>query len=116
MNFVVITTLLFFGLRVTYMYLYSFVLTLFSISVLYLLCDIVYLKANNFSGVGVSHFSTSSAVALWPFLVATPFVWYKFVVGECTYMFEIMSDLFQCICLSYTPLVVFIYIYRSFNK
>jgi hypothetical protein len=31
MNFVVITTLLFVGLRVTYMYLYSFVLTLFSI-------------------------------------------------------------------------------------
>ena len=30
MNFVVITTLLFIGLRVTYMYLYSFVLTLFS--------------------------------------------------------------------------------------
>jgi hypothetical protein len=26
-------------------------------------------------------------------------------------MFEIMSDLFQCICLSYTPLVVFINIY-----
>ena len=26
-------------------------------------------------------------------------------------MFEIMSDLFQCICLSYTPLVVFRYIY-----
>ena len=51
----------------------------------------------------------------WAFLVALPFVKYKFVVGECTYMFEIMSDLFQCICLSYTPLVVFIYIY-SFNK
>jgi hypothetical protein len=26
-------------------------------------------------------------------------------------MIEIMSDLFQCVCLSYTPLVVFIYIY-----
>jgi hypothetical protein len=26
-------------------------------------------------------------------------------------MSEIMSDLFQCICLSYTPLVVFINIY-----
>ena len=51
----------------------------------------------------------------WAFLVALPFVKYKFVVGECTYMFEIMSDLFQCICLSYTPLVFFIYIY-SFNK
>ena len=30
MHFVVITTLLFIGLRVTYMYLYSFFLTLFS--------------------------------------------------------------------------------------
>ena len=47
----------------------------------------------------------------WAFLVALPFVKYKFVVGQCTYMFEIMSDLFQCICLSYTPLVVFICIY-----
>ena len=70
MNFVVIITLLFVGLRVTYMYLFSFVLTMFSISVLYLLFYSVYLKANNFFVVGVSRFSISSAVALWPFLVA----------------------------------------------
>jgi hypothetical protein len=42
MNFVVITTLLFVGLRVTYMYLYSFVLTLFSIQYYNLLCYIVF--------------------------------------------------------------------------
>ena len=77
MNFVVIPTLLFVGLRVTYVYLYSFVLTLFSIQyyiyfvILFLFC---FYEANNFSGVGVSHFSTSSAVTLWLFLVATPFV------------------------------------------
>ena len=63
MNCVVITTLLLVGLRVTYMYLYSPVLTLFLIQyyiyfvILFLLC---FYKANNFSGVGVSHFSTSS--------------------------------------------------------
>jgi len=70
---------IFIGLRVTYMYLYSFVLVLFSTQyyihvyflILFLFC---FCKANNFSGDGVSHFSTSSAVALWPFLVATPFV------------------------------------------
>jgi hypothetical protein len=50
-DFVVITTLLFVGLRVTYMYLYSFVLTLFSISVLYLLCYIVYLKQTTSLGL-----------------------------------------------------------------
>jgi hypothetical protein len=56
---------------------YAFVLTLFSIQyyiyffILFLFC---FYKANNFSGDGVSHFPTSSAVALWPFLVATPFV------------------------------------------
>jgi hypothetical protein len=46
-------------------------------SVLYILCYIVlfcFCKANNFSGDGVSYFPTNSAVALWPFLVATPFV------------------------------------------
>jgi len=46
-------------------------------SVLYILCYIVlfcFCKANNFSGDGVSYFPTSSAVVLWPFLVATPFV------------------------------------------
>ena len=42
MNFVVITTLLFVGLRVTYMYLYSFVHTLFSIQYYNLLCYIVF--------------------------------------------------------------------------
>ena len=49
-----------------------------------------------------------------PFLVATPLLYYRFVVGECTYMFEIMSDLVQCTMYLFklhSPCCIHIYIY-----
>jgi hypothetical protein len=58
-----ITQIIFLALFSTQYYIYFVILFLFC-----------FCKANNFSGDGVSHFSTSSAVALWPFLVASPFV------------------------------------------